>query len=37
VHHDMICGCPVPPMPSLVFEWVSTVLKPFGATGWTGN
>jgi hypothetical protein len=37
VHRDLICGCPVPPMPPLVFEWVSKVLKPFGATGWTGN
>jgi len=37
VHHNLICGCPVPPMPPLVFEWISTVLQPFGATGWTGN
>jgi hypothetical protein len=37
VHHDLICGCQVAPMPVLVFEWISTVLRPFGATGWNGN
>jgi hypothetical protein len=36
VHHDMICGCIVPPMSQEAYDWVTHVLKPFGATGWSG-
>lgn len=36
-HTDMICGVSVCPMSQETFEWVSNVLKPFGATGWNEN
>ena len=37
IHNDLICGCVVPPMTPLVYDWVNQVIKPFGATGWSGN
>lgn len=34
-HRDLICGCPVPPMSQESYDYLATVWKPFGATGWT--
>lgn len=34
-HHDMICGCAVPPMPQELFDYISSA-GIFGATGWSG-
>lgn len=34
VHRDLICGCPVPQMSQDLYDYVATVVKPFGATGW---
>jgi hypothetical protein len=35
-HHDMICGCAVPPMPQEFFDYLSENSGIFGATGWCG-
>lgn len=35
-HHDMICGCAVPPMPQELFDYF-TESGIFGATGWSGQ
>lgn len=35
-HHNMICGCTVPPMSQELYEYLSASTGIFGATGWNG-
>lgn len=36
-HHDMICGCAVPPMSQELYDYFASSTGVFGATGWDGN